>query len=91
MSSLSDLINMQEDSSHEMCPHKPEFLFITVLITEGGGGGTVLTFSSFPFWSSSATACVEQKMGTTVSSRARWRSCAFLRVLFAEERAKDFQ
>ena len=42
LSHLSDEINMQEDLPHEMCPHKPEFPFIRVPITQGGGGGTVL-------------------------------------------------
>ena len=32
LSRLSDEINMQEDLSHEMCPHKPEFPFIRVPI-----------------------------------------------------------
>ena len=39
---LSDQINMQEDLSHEMCPHKMEFLFIRVPIKRGGGGGQYL-------------------------------------------------
>ena len=32
---LSDEINTQEDLSHEMCPHKPEFPFIRVPIKRG--------------------------------------------------------
>ena len=35
LSRLSDEINMQEDLSHEMCPHKPEFPFIRVPIKRG--------------------------------------------------------
>ena len=35
LSRLSDEINMQEDLSNEMCPHKREFPFIRVPIKRG--------------------------------------------------------